>query len=233
MNAMILAGGWQGHDPQAFADWAQGLLEPEGFTVHTFETLEPLSDEKMMRDIDLIIPIWSSARSSHQNAWGNMNYEQEQGLLAAVKRGTGIAGWHGHMGDAFRDRPNYHFLVGGQFVAHPPGWPDNPVPQDDFVPYTVNITSDDPIVAGIEDFAMYGEQYYLHVDPSNDVLATTTFSGEYLPWIAGAVMPVVWKRYWGEGRVFYCSIGHEVRELNLPQVREIIRRGVRWASKFD
>jgi len=161
-----------------------------------------------------------------------MTRDQEQGLLNAVESGTGIAGWHGHMGDAFRDRPNYHFMVGGQFVGHPPGWPDNPVPEDDFIDYQVNIVKpDDPIVAGLDDFWVHSEQYYMHVDPSNEVLATTTFSGEYLPWIEGCVMPVVWKRRWGRGRVFYGSIGHTVEELNIPEVRQLMQRGMIWASR--
>ena len=69
------------------------------------------------------------------------------------------------------------------------------------------------------------------VDPSNDVLATTTFSGEYLTWIEGSVIPVVWKRRWGQGRIFYCSIGHTVTDLNVPEVREMMRRGMIWAGR--
>lgn len=232
MRAIIFAGGWSGHRPTAFAEWARQLLSQQNFEVETFDTLEPLTDEAKMQSFDLIIPIWSSARSSHSSEWGNMTRAQEAGLLKAVESGLGIVGWHGHMGDAFRDRPNYHFMVGGQFVGHPPGWPDNPLPEDDFIDYQVNIVdSDDPIVEGLADFWVHGEQYYMHVDPSNEVLATTTFSGEYLPWIEGCIMPVVWKRRWGEGRIFYCSIGHTVDELNIAEVMEMIKRGMRWASR--
>ena len=94
------------------------------------------------------------------------------------------------MADSFRNSTEYQFMVGGQWVAHP----------GNIIDYTVQITNrDDPITAGLNDFSMHSEQYYLHVDPSNEVLATTTFSGEYAPWIDGCVMPVVWKRKWGEG----------------------------------
>jgi type 1 glutamine amidotransferase len=229
---MLFVGGWSGHRPTAFADRATELLRKEAFTVEVSETLEPINDQRAMEAIDLIVPIWSSARSSHKPEFGNMTKEQEDGLLKAVFDGTGIAGWHGQMGDAFRDRPSYHFLIGGQFVAHPPGWPDNPVPEDDFIDYTVNITKpSDPIVAGLKDFSLHSEQYYMLVDPSNEVLATTTFSGEHLPWIEGTVMPVVWKRSWGKGRVFYCSIGHTLEDLKIPEVTEIVRRGMRWAGR--
>jgi type 1 glutamine amidotransferase len=113
-------------------------------------------------------------------------------------------------------------MVGGQWVAHP----------GNIIDYTVQITNrDDPITAGLDDFSMHSEQYYLHVDPSNEVLATTTFSGEYAPWIDGCVMPVVWKRRWGEGRVFYCSLGHVVADFDVPEARELVRRGIHWATR--
>ncbi|MDH3302564.1 MAG: ThuA domain-containing protein [Acidimicrobiia bacterium] len=230
-KAALFVGGWEGHRPQVFCDWATELLESDGFEVVTYDTLEPLADPDGLADVDLIVPIWSSARSSHQPEFGNMTKAEEDGLLELIAAGCGIAGWHGHMGDAFRDRPTYHFLIGGQFVAHPPGWPDNPVPSDDFVDYDVTITRPhDPIVRGINSFRLTSEQYYMLVDPSNDVLATTTFSGEHLWWIEGATIPVVWKRRWDKGRVFYCSIGHTVDDLRVPQVTEIMRRGMSWAA---
>lgn len=234
MKAALFVGGWEGHAPKDFADWADGLLAGERFEVEVHDSLAPLTDPQWTDGVDLIVPIWSSARSAHRPEFGNMTKAEEDGLLRAVARGCGIGGWHGHMGDAFRDRPTYHFLIGGQFVAHPPGWPDNPVPTDDFVDYDVTIVKpDDPIVDGIDSFRLFSEQYYMLVDPSNDVLATTTFSGEHLHWIEGATIPVVWKRRWDRGRVFYCSIGHRVDDLEVPQVREIMRRGLRWAARRD
>ena len=230
-KAALFVGGWQGHDPQAFCDWATELLEGEGMRVVTYDTLAPLAEPEQLGDLDLIVPIWSSARSSHQPELGTMTKAEEDGMLRLIADGCGIAGWHGHMGDAFRDRPTYHFLIGGQFVAHPPGWPDNPVPADDFVDYDVTIVRpDDPIVHGIGSFRLESEQYYMLVDPSNVVLATTTFSGEHLWWIEGATIPVVWKRRWDSGRVFYCSIGHRIEDLRVPQVTEIMRRGMVWAA---
>ena len=230
-KAALFAGGWEGHRPEEFCDWATELLESQGFEVVSYDSLAPLSEPERLDGLDLIVPIWSSARSSHQAEFGNITTEEEQGLLRLVGSGCGIAGWHGHMGDAFRDHPNYHFLIGGQFVAHPPGWPDNPNPADDFVDYEVTITKpDDPIVEGIGSFRLTSEQYYMLVDPSNDVLAATTFSGEHLWWIEGTRIPVVWKRRWDRGRVFYCSIGHSVDDLRIPQVSEIMRRGMVWAG---
>jgi type 1 glutamine amidotransferase len=78
---------------------------------------------------------------------------------------------------------------------------------------------------------MHSEQYYMHVDPSNQVLATTTFSDEFHDWIAGTVMPVVWTRRWGAGRVFYSSLGHVAADFDVPEAKEIVRRGLLWASR--
>jgi type 1 glutamine amidotransferase len=233
-KAALFVGGWEGHDPSAFADWCADLLHGEGFAVDVYDTLSPLADPDSLADVDLIVPIWSSARSGHKIEFGNMTKPQEDGLLKLIAAGCGIGGWHGHMGDAFRDRPTYHFLIGGQFVAHPPGWPDNIIPSDDFIDYDVTITAPDhPIVDGIDSFRLLSEQYYMLVDPSNDVLATTTFSGEHLWWIEGATIPVVWTRRWDQGRVFYCSIGHTLDDLKVPQVTQIVRRGLVWAARQE
>lgn len=231
MKAALFVGGWDGHQPLEFGDWCSKLLTVAGFEVKIFESLAPLATPQNLTDIDLIVPIWSSARSAHKPEFGNMTKYEETGLIELIANGCGLAGWHGHMGDAFRDRPTYHFLIGGQFVAHPPGWPDNPIPSDDFIDYEVTITRpSDPIMKGIQSFRIYSEQYFMLTDSSNEVLATTTFSGEHLWWIEGTVVPVVWKRRWDKGKIFYCSIGHRLEDLKIPQVTEIIRRGAIWAS---
>ena len=148
--------------------------------------------------------------------------EQESGLLAAIKSGVGLAGWHGGMADSFRDNTEYQWMVGGQWVAHP----------GNIIDYRVNISNHhDPITAGINDFAMHSEQYYMHTDPGNDVLATTIFSTDVAPWVNGTTMPVVWKRMYGAGRVFYSSLGHVASDFDVPEAKEIQRRGMLWASR--
>jgi type 1 glutamine amidotransferase len=113
-------------------------------------------------------------------------------------------------------------MVGGQWVEHPGG----------VIDYSVDIVDhSDPITAGIRDFKVKSEQYYLHVDPGNEVLATTTVSGDVYPWVAGTVMPVVWKRRYGFGRVFYSSIGHGTTDFDIPEYRKIVQRGMLWASR--
>ncbi len=212
-HALLVWGGWDGHQPRETAELAAALLRESGYATELADTLDAYLDHEKLRQLDLIVPVWTM---------GTITGPQEQGLLDAIRGGVGVAGWHGGMGDSFRANPEYQFMVGGQWVAHPGG----------IIDYEVNIIDHaDPITAGVADFKMHSEQYYMHVDPSNQVLATTTFSGEHSAWIAGCVMPVVWKRQYGQGRVFYCSVGHVVQDFDVPEVREIIRRGLLWASR--
>ena len=212
-RALMVHGGWQGHQPRECVDLFAPILREAGFEVEIADTLDAYLNTEMMLALDLVVPVWTM---------GTITKEQEQGLLDAVASGVGIAGWHGGMADSFRNSVEYQFMVGGQWVAHP----------GNIIDYRVNITKhDDPIMAGLADFDMHSEQYYMHVDPSNEVLATTTFSGAHTPWIDGNVIPVVWKRRWGQGRVFYSSLGHVRVDFDVPEAREITRRGMLWASR--
>ena len=212
-SALMVWGGWEGHEPRQCVDVFEPYLREQGYEVEVSDTLEVYTDERKMKALDLIVPVWTQ---------GEITREQETGLLAAVKGGVGIAGWHGGMGDSFRNNINYQFMVGGQWVAHPGG----------IIDYDVEIIDrHDPITAGLTNFHMKSEQYLMHVDPSNHVLAVTAFGGEYCPWVEGTIMPVVWKRMWGAGKVFYSSLGHVAKDFEVPEARIIVERGMLWASK--
>ena len=213
-KALIVWGGWLGHEPEQVTEIFERTLVKEGFSVEVSDTLESLEDVEKLKALHLIVPVWTMGEISH---------EQVAAVSDAVANGTGMAGCHGGMCDAFRTSVQWEFITGGTWVSHPGG---------DGVEYVVNIKhSSSPIVAGLHDFKVKSEQYYLHVDPSNEVLATTTFGGDYAPWIDGCVMPVVWKRKWGEGRVFYCSLGHVAADFDVPEAREMVRRGMHWATR--
>lgn len=213
-TALINWGGWDGHEPEACADLFADLLREKDFEVKVVSDLDIYADEAYMQSLELIVPTWTMS---------DISDDQEAGLIKAVRSGVGLAGWHGGMADSFRNRVEYQFMVGGQWVAHP----------GNIIPYTVQITEADPITEGLADFEMNSEQYYMHVDPGNEVLATTTFSGEHgdAHWIAGTVMPVVWKRYFGKGRVFYSSLGHVRQDFEVPEAREMMLRGMLWAAR--
>jgi len=206
-------GGWEGHEPKQCVDIFAPWLEKQGYKVEVSDSLDSFIDLEKLKKLSLIIPAYTQ---------GEITQEQVKGLLGAVESGVGIAGWHGGMGDSFRTSVDYQFMVGGQWVAHP----------GNIIDYRVNILDhDDPVMKGLKDFDMHSEQYYMHVDPKVKVLATTTFSGKYAPWIDGTVMPVAWKTMYGKGRVFYTSLGHIAKDFDVPEAKTIVQRGMLWASK--
>jgi type 1 glutamine amidotransferase len=215
-TALIVYGGWEGHDPEECASIYRRWLHEDGFTVQMATSTAAFADPGLA-DLSLIIPIMTR---------GEIEKNEVDNLVKAVESGVGLAGHHGGMADAFRYAVDYQFMVGGQWVQHP----------GDILDYTVDIVKpEDPIFEDLPpSFAYRSEQYYLHVDPSNEVLATTTFSGETYPWIDGVVMPVVWKRRHGQGRVFYSSLGHAAREFSdFPEMATIVRRGINWAAREE
>lgn len=212
-KALMVWGGWDGHEPKQCMDIFAPVLRAEGYDVEVSDTLDSYLNAENMQSKDLIVQLWTM---------GTITRDQLTGLQTVVASGVGFAGWHGGSGDSFRESTDYQYMVGGQWVAHPGG----------VIDYTVQISDHmDPVTAGLKDFAMHSEQYYMHTDPSNRVLATTTFSDQINPWISGTVMPVIWKRMWDQGKVFYTSLGHVAKDFNVPEAHEIVRRGMLWATR--
>lgn len=206
-RALIVQGGWDGHEPVQVSEILAKLLRESEFSVEISDTLDSLADEEKLKSLNLIVPIWTQ---------GEITSEQLAPLLSAVKSGVGISGCHGGLADSFRNEPEFQYMVGGQWVAHP---------GNDGVHYDVHIVaSNHPITQGMADFHVCSEQYYMHVDPAIEVLATTTFFGQ-------TTMPVVWTKTYGEGRVFYCSLGHHADIVAMPEVSTIMQRGMSWAAK--
>jgi type 1 glutamine amidotransferase len=217
-RALIVRGGWDGHDPIRVADLFAALLEERGLAVAVADSLAAFDDAEALRGLALIVPLWTM---------GQIGREQCANVLAAVEAGVGLAGCHGGMCDAFRENVDWQFMTGGQWVAHPGG---------DGVEYTVEPKpGPSPIVAGLPAFAVKTEHYYLHVDPAVEVLATTRFPLVDGPHAAnGPVdMPVAWTKRWGAGRVFYCALGHQAAVFDVPEARELMRRGLAWAARTD
>ena len=213
-KVLYVYGGWYGHDPEPFRDFMVPWLESEGAIVTVSNTTAIYEDRELMESVELII---------QHITMSNISGGQLRNLLGAVRRGAGIAGWHGGIGDSFRNDVGFQFMVGGQWVAHP----------GNLIDYMVNVTEPNhPIMQGIDDFMVYRtEQYYMHVSPNSRVLATTQFSGDHAWWIEGSTMPVVWVRQYGHGRVFYSSLGHVIADIENENVLEIKKRGIRWAAE--
>jgi uncharacterized protein len=215
-QALIVWGGWPGHQPEQCAAIVAAMLQSEGFSVQVEaygDGSNNVFEHTDLSHLTLIVPIITQSTISK---------EAVAKLTDAVQGGVGLAGFHGGLCDAFRDSVAYQFMTGGQWVAHP----------GNVIDYRVNITRpDDPVMHGLSDFDYRSEQYYMHVDPANEVMATTTFSGEHASWTKGVTMPVVWKRQYGMGRVFYSALGHVASEFDHPQMRAILQRGMAWAAR--
>jgi type 1 glutamine amidotransferase len=218
-KALIVWGGWSGHQPREVAEVFRTILAEDGFSVEVSATLDAFREAAALLDLALIVPVWTM---------GKILPEQAQPLFAAVREGgVGIAGCHGGMCDSFRENTEWQFMTGGQWVAHP---------GNDGVAHTIRIVNPNhEITAGISDFQVTSEQYYLLVDPAVKVLAATDFptpgaDGPHVP--NGPVsMPQVWTKFYGKGRVFYNALGHHANIFDLPQARELMRRGFRWAAR--
>ncbi|MDF7824299.1 ThuA domain-containing protein [Pontiellaceae bacterium B12227] len=215
-KALIVWGGWDGHVPDQMAAFFEELLKAENYDVTVSDSLASFSDAEKLKTYDLIVPCITMEKIEEE--WAD-------NVCEAVSAGTGLAGCHGGMCDAFREHSNWQFMTGGQFVAHP---------GNDGTEYTVCIEKcDHELIQGLEDFSITTEQYYMHVDPAIDVLAYTMFpvaDGPHLP-NGPCRMPVAWTKRWGEGNVYYNALGHIPENINSGAAREMIRRGFLWATR--
>lgn len=214
-NALLVKGGWAGHEPDEVTEVFEQILKGEGYLTKVSDKLEVFNDLEYLNTLELIVPTWTM---------GSIERDLVMNVMQAVAGGVGLAGCHGGMCDAFRESTEWQFMTGGQWVSHPGG---------DSVEYTVNIcNSSSPIVEGISDFKVVSEQYYVHIDPAIEVLATTRFPS--VVWYNssnGEVdVPVIWTKKWGHGRVFYSSLGHHADIFDIPEARETMRRGMLWAA---
>jgi type 1 glutamine amidotransferase len=212
-SCLIVWGGCDAQHPCQKAELIAALLDVRGFNVTLADSLDAFADPARLAAFDLIVPLWTG---------GELTDALESNLLAAVRGGAGLGSFHGGMVDAFRANAAFHFMVGGQFVASPDG----------VRPFTVTLTQPShPLVHGLDDFSIESTVYYMQVDPGNNVLAATTIHSHEAPWVNGTQMPVVWTRQYGAGRVFYSSLGQTPQSFERPEVLEITKRGLLWASR--
>ena len=214
-RALITWGGWPGHEPDKVAALFAAVLRDAGFEVEVTDTLACFDDKAALEALALIVPIWTMS---------TIEKERTQNVADAVAGGVGLAGCHGGMCDAFRNDVLWQFMTGAQWVAHP---------GNDGIEYRVRMVSDDPVVAGIGDFDVRTEQYYLHVDPAVKVHAVCDFPLVDGPHAANGpvAMPVAFTKLWGKGRVYYNALGHQANVIDHGPAREMIRRGTLWAAR--
>jgi type 1 glutamine amidotransferase len=227
-KALVVRGGWDGHQPVETTGLFIPFLEANGFEVRIEESSKVYSDADYLATVDLIV---------QTNTMTTIEPEEFAGLRLAVENGTGLGGWHGGIADSYRNNVDYLQLVGGQFAAHPGRQPDERTGEqsDNYVPHTIHMlpaAADHPITAGIGDFELVTEQYWVLHDDYNDVLATTTQPVRpWDPWHRPVTSPAIWTRLWGKGRIFVSTPGHRIEVVENPNVRTIIERGLLWAAR--
>lgn len=224
----MVRGGWDGHMPVETTDLFRPFLRDNGFDLRVEEGTAVYADEEYMATVDLIVQV---------NTMNTIEDAEFRGLRNAVLNGTGMAGWHGGIADSYRNNADYLHMIGGQFAHHAGKDPAERVgdQSDNYIPYTVHITEygkTHPITAGIDDFDLVTEQYWVLSDEYNDVLATTTQAVR--PWDAWnrpVTSPAIWTRQWGKGRIFVSAPGHRLEIVESQPVRTIIERGMLWAAR--
>jgi type 1 glutamine amidotransferase len=228
-RALVVRGGWDGHQPVETTDSFLPFLKEHGYDVRVEDATAVYADADYLAGVDVVV---------QTNTMNTIEGDELRGLITAVRNGAGLAGWHGGIADSYRSSSDYLQLIGGQFAAHPPrAVPDELAgdASDNFVRYTVDIVperADHPIVAGISDFELTTEQYWVLSDDYNDVLATTTLAArDFDPWHRPVTCPAIWTRQWGLGRVFVSTPGHDLAVVQDPNVRTVIERGILWASR--
>ncbi|MFJ7724614.1 ThuA domain-containing protein [Neobacillus sp. NPDC097160] len=211
-KALVLHGGWKWHYPNELAELTANRLL-EGYEVECTDDVSILESNRL-HEFDVMIPIWTADRISIM---------QEQSIVKAVERGVGLVGWHALAAAFDSEHPHKFFkmVLGGHVLGHP----------GDFIEYEVNFPKEDPLTEGLSSFKISSEQYYMHTDPGNDVIATTKMDGAEFTWLKGNPMPVAWKRQWGKGRVFYHTLGHSPKDFEIHEVMELTIRGIRWATR--
>ena len=219
-KALFISGGWDGHEPVETSEFISEQIKIYNIESKIVNDLDVMTDLEYLKSFDVILPVWTMGQIDDNN-WEIKN-SKIGNLQEAVHSGVGLAGWHGGMTDAFRDNTNYQFLVGSQFVCHP----------GDFVDYSVAIKdSKHEITRGLENFKVHSEQYFLHYDPSVEIVASTKFDNKYHEWIDGVEMPIAYTKKWGNGRIFYCSIGHYLKDFENLNVLKLISQGIIWAAR--
>lgn len=227
-QVLIVRGGWDGHQPVETTESVLPFLRSAGYEIRLEEGTAVYADPALMASIDLVVQV---------NTMNTIEPGELAGLRAAVEAGTGLAGWHGGIADSYRASADYLQLVGGQFAHHAirPESERTGEQSDYYIPHTISIVPEQrehPIVAGISDFEIMSEQYWVLSDGYNEVLATTEIvHRDWDPWHRSFTAPAIWTRQWGRGRVFVCTAGHRLEVLDLPPVRTIVERGMLWASR--
>ena len=203
VKTLLLVGGTV-HDWKGIGDVVEKTLQDAGkFDVTRVNNdLDAFLPEKI-KPYKLVVFYWTL---------GELTAEQKQGILGHISQGNGFVTFHSGA-DSFRGDRDWHDFVGGHFVTHPR-----------YRQYQVSITTEKhPISQGIDEFMTTDEQYIL--DYEKDKM-TVLGNGLY----QGQLMPALWVKPHGKGRVFYNSGGHDSKATAQPMFQKLLVRGCLWAA---
>ena len=160
---------------------------------------------------------------------GQFGTGQQQALARAVADGKGmvsihcsnILGWRGDGVDP-ADRPLFE-LLGNRYLSHGPGHHEGR--------HTIEIVADHPVttgeLSGVADFELFDEYYEFELaDEKITVLAQRHRAD-------GVIIPVMYAREVGAGRVVYLALGHDMRAWGEPPFRALVRQALAWASGLE
>lgn len=212
MKVLVLSG--PNHRFNQSAEVINGFLSrAEGLDVTLDEDKDILQSDKM-NDFDVLV-FGTGFRRAEKQADGtvkrvpDLTTEQENGLFDFVGSGKGLVGIHGTawwIGGRAVD------LIGGHANWHPPG-----------LTFAVNVAdANHQIMTGVEDFEVEDEIYMSAWDPDIHILATAEWSDKH--------HPMAWVKSFGEGRVFYTSLGHGPNTFERPAMQQVMTQAVRWAG---
>jgi uncharacterized protein len=149
---------------------------------------------------------------------GQFHPSQQEALAAMVAAGKGLVGIHcACIMGLPADRALYE-LLGCRYLSHGPGHHEGR--------HTIEIAADHPVTAGLGDFELFDEYYEFELaDDKITVLARRTRAD-------GVVIPVMYAREVGAGRVVYLALGHDMRAWGEPSFRALVRQAMTWAASL-
>ena len=205
IKTLLLTGG-EIHDWMACGYEIERALRDFGkFDVTRVNDDLSILESSKLSSFKLIVLYWTR---------GVLTDPQKNGLLNWITGGKGFAGIHSATA-SFRECPEYRCMLGGHFVTHPQ-------PR----PYQVSIVDPDhPITNDMMEFFVTDEMYLTDYDPRVNVLAWSLWKGERVP--------VVWTKPWGDGRVFYLALGHDVDACRDENFKTLLSRGSLWAAQGE
>lgn len=178
------------------------------YIIDTFEDVQIFNSDKFFEYIAAIF----------YSQGGELTNKQEMNILEFIKAGRGFIGLHGASA-SFKSHSKYFEMLGGRFIEHKR--------VKSFK--VINIEKQHPITRGLEDFTVRDEPYRHEFSMSKDIRILAI--GDYQDVDNPNLEPIMWTKSYGEGRVFYCSLGHRTNSLKSPIFQKIIQRAVKWVIK--